>query len=249
VSAAELARRLGALLGGPAVEEAGPAASIENGRFEDPVDLVAFYALASGVRLRDGTTILGRDEAAKATAWLIEDKSLDWDPELVLLGERGDLVIVRDPDRRGARAGGGVLEAPTDGLSSFKRVSLDLVAYLERRAGDGEAEVAPELAARQAIAAGDERALEDALARGFYPGAERELAHATQRLGVLRAGAGDEAGALSAFERAVVLRVASAPRGAGEGERASAWRALAVEAEKVGAQTIAALCKSRAVSG
>ena len=32
-----------------------------------------------------------------------------------MIGERDDLVIVRDLDTAGARAGGGVLEAPTDG--------------------------------------------------------------------------------------------------------------------------------------
>lgn len=242
-------QRLRALLSLPAVVTQAPPVAADPAHAADPLDLAAFYAACNGLTLRDGTTLLGRDEAAKATAWLIEEKSLHWSDELLLLGERDDLVIVRDADRQGARAGGGVLEAPTDGLSSFKRVSLDLASYLELRAGVQGATPAPELAAKEAMAAGDAAALSLALAATFYPGAERDQAHAAQRLAVLLIQAGDEAGALAAFARAVDLRVLAAPRGAGEVERAAAWKAAAMSAEKAGAAAIAAACKSRAAGG
>ena len=128
-------QRLRALLALPAVLTQAPPLAPDPAHDGDPGDLAAFYAACDGLTLVDGTTLLGRAEAARATAWLIEEKSLHWSDELLLLGERDDLVIVRDADRQGTRAGGGVLEAPTDGLSSFKRVSLDLASYLELRAG------------------------------------------------------------------------------------------------------------------
>ncbi len=103
------ARRLRALLEASSITARQPPAVIDEAYAQDPLDLSSFYALSGGVELRDGTKILGREEAARATAWLIDEKSLQWDRELLLLGERDDLVIVRDPDRRGARAGGGVL--------------------------------------------------------------------------------------------------------------------------------------------
>ena len=242
-------RRLHALLGGASITARHPPVAMDEAYAQDPLDLVAFYALSGGVELRDGTKILGREEAARATAWLIDEKSLQWDRELLLLGERDDLVIVRDPDRRGARAGGGVLEAPTDGLSSFKRVSLDLIAYLELLTAVEGAPLAPEIAARRAMAEGDAEALAAAIAAPFYPGSARDQAHAAQQLALLLIQAGDEAGALSAFARAVDLRVRAAPRGAGESERVTAWKAAALTAEKAGAAAIAEACKTRAAGG
>jgi hypothetical protein len=83
------------------------------------------------------------EEAERATVWLKEEKSLDWDADLTVIGERDDLVIVRDRDPLGVRAGGGVLEAPRDGLSSFRRVALGVIGYLEVRAGVGRADQKP----------------------------------------------------------------------------------------------------------
>ncbi|MFO0757263.1 MAG: hypothetical protein U0359_12280 [Byssovorax sp.] len=244
--------RLRALLAGPAVlerrEPSGENVAIAT-IGDLPLDLRAFDALSGGLALRDGTTILGREERAQATRWLVEEKSLDWPEELRVVGEREDLVIVRDPDRRGARAGGGVLEAPTDGLSSFKRIALDLVGYLELRCGVIGAPASPEVRARHAMRAGDAAALGAAIEAGFYPGAERDLGLAAQKLAELRAAAGDEEGALVAFERAVEARVKAAPRGAASAERAAAWRAAATIAAQAGAPSLAARCKSRGAAG
>jgi hypothetical protein len=151
---------------------------------------------------------------------------------------------VRDLDASGARAGGGVLEAPTDGLTIFRRPALEVIGYLEDRLGIPiTTEEAPERAAREAAARGDVEALARAIARGFYPGAERELAHAALSLGVLRARAGDAAGAMAAFEESVAARVRSAPRGAEASETRAAWRTCAVAAEKAGAREVAERCR------
>lgn len=211
-----------------------------------PADLAALYAVCDGLSLADGTRILGGKEAEEATAWLKDEKSLDWDPDLTVIGERDDLVIVRDRDRRGVRAGGGVLEAPTDGLSSFRRVALGVLGYLEVRSGIGrDPDPAPERAAQDAVARGDAEALAAALGRGFYPGAERDLAHAELSLGVLHARVGDTARAMEAFTRAVEARASAVPRGAEAREAAAAWRAAAITAEEAGAAAIAAMCRAR----
>ncbi len=217
------------------------------GDADAPWDLAALHAVADGFELADRTRVLGREASAKATAWLIEEKSLDWDADLLVIGERDDVVIVHDRDRGGARAGGGVLEAPTDALSSFRRVALDALSYLEIRAGiEGDPVIAPERAAREAGERGDVTALAAAIDRGFYPGASRELAHAALRLGALRSATGDEAGALDAFTRSATARAAAVPRGAEPAELAAAWRAAAVVAEMAGSPSIAAACRARA---
>jgi len=165
------------------------------------------------------------------------------------IGERDDLVIVRDLDRDGARAGGGVLEAPTDGLSTLARAAMDVIGYLEARLGIAAGgALAPEQEARAAAAQRDGEALSRALARGFYPGAEREVWQAALALGALRAGSGDAAGAMDAFATAASARVRSVPRGAEASEAAAAWRACAVAAEKAGARDVAAECRAKAAS-
>jgi hypothetical protein len=237
------------LLARSAVVRVRPPAACAEDAAATPWDLAALYAVCDGLELADGTRILGRDEAARATAWLKDEKSLDWDAALTVIGERDDLVIVHDVDRVGARAGGGILEAPTDGLSSFRRVALGVIGYLEERAGEGsDPEPAPERAAREAIARGDTAALAAAIARGFYPSAGRELAHAALSLGVLHARAGDTARAMEAFARAVEARASAVPRGAEAAEAAAAWRAAAITAEGEGAVALAAVCRERAAA-
>lgn len=224
-----------------------PPAAPPEGAEDQPWDLAALHAITGGIELADRTRILGRDLSVKATAWLIEEKSLDWDADLLVLGERDDVVIVHDRDRASKRAGGGVLEAPTDALSSFQRVALDALSYLERRAGiGGDAAITPERAAREAIAAEDAEVLAAAIDRGFYPGAARELAHAALRLGALHAASGDHDGALAAFARSVEARVGAVPRGAEIAEAGAAWRAAAVASEKAGSPSIAVACRARA---
>src|SRR5262249_14245106 len=92
----------------------------------------------------------------------------------------------------------------------------------------------------------DAEGIARAIARGFYPGAERDLAHAALSLGALRAGAGDAEGALDAFARAVEARVRAAPRGAGPAEARAGWKTCAVAAEKAGALAVAEACRARA---
>lgn len=214
---------------------------------DEPADLAALWAIADGVELADGTRVLRRDEIVAATAWLVGEKSLEWGPDLWVIGERDDLVIIRDLDRDGARAGGGVLEAPTDGLSTLARAAMDVIGYLEARLGiAAEGALAPEQEARAAIARRDEEALARALSRPFYPGAEREVWQAAHTLGALRAGRGDAAGAMDAFATAVAARVRSVPRGAEARESAAAWKACAVAAEKAGGRDVASACREKA---
>jgi hypothetical protein len=211
----------------------------------EPPDLCALYALTDGLELADGTRILARGEIAAATAWLVGERSLPWGPDLWVIGERDDLVVVRDLDAADTRAGGGVLEAPTDGLMALRRAALDVEGYLAQRLGEG-GDLAPERAAREAALRRDAEGIARAIARGFYPGAERELAHAALSLGGLRAGAGDEAGAMEAFAASVQARVRGAPRGAEASEARAGWKTCAVAAEKAGAAGIAAACRIRA---
>jgi hypothetical protein len=211
----------------------------------EPPDLTALYAATDGLELADGTRILKRGEILEATAWLCAEKSLEWGRDLWVIGERDDLVVVRDLDGAGARAGGGVVEAPTDGLSQLSREALDVIGYLEERLGLARAPRAPERAARDAVARRDAASIAEAIARPFYPGASRELAHAALTLGALRAEGGDVEGAMAAFERAVEARVRAAPRGAEASEARTAWRACAVAAEKAGAPAVAESCRAR----
>ena len=245
MSAIEAPRRARAIVASGAVIAREPPAAPSEGDAEAPWDLAALYATTDGLELADRTRFLGREAAVKATAWLVAEKSLDWGADLLVLGERDDVIIVHDRDSAGARAGGGVLEAPTDALSSFRRVALDALGYLEARAQiKGDSDVAPERAAREASERGDAAALAAAIERGFYPGAARELAHAALRLGALRAAAGDEEGALAAFARSAEARAAAVPRGAEAAEIAAAWRAAAVAADKAGATVIAVACRA-----
>ncbi len=246
-AAGDLASRVAALLAHPGVE-ARPAPSDAGAwphGLAEPPDVAALYAATDGLALPDGTRILPRGELARATAWLTEERSLDWARDLLVIGEREDLVIVLDLDAAGARAGGGVLEAPTDGLASFQRVARSAVGYLERRLGVAGAEpAAPEVRAREAAARRDLPALVEVLAEAMYPGAERQIAHAALTLGALLSERGDEA-ALDAFARSVEARIAAAPRGAGAPERLAAWRACEIAAREAGAEAIAAACAAR----
>src|SRR5262245_35314546 len=147
--ASSLLARARALLSLPSVVARRPPLDASGAPASEPPDLAALYAVADGLELAAGTRILGRETAKEATVWLKHEKSLDWDADLTVIGERDDLVIVRDIDSGATRAGGGVLEAPTDGLSTFRRVALGVIGYLEVRCGAGSnPEQAPEIAAR-----------------------------------------------------------------------------------------------------
>jgi hypothetical protein len=232
------------------VETRAPSSAAWTMPLPTPADLDALFAVSDGLTLADGTRILGREEIAPATRWLKEERSVHWADDLLVVGERDDLVIVRDLDLEGRRAGGGVLEAPTDGLESFARVGRDLLGYLAARVGvEGDARPAPEEAAREAIARRDAVALARALEEPFYPGSEALFAHATLVLGEMRAKEGDQEGAMGAFARSVETRARAARRGTETTERAAGWRACARAADAIGASEIAAACRARAGAG
>ncbi len=212
-----------------------------------PEDLEAFRVSCDGLDLTDGTRILGPEQSAVSTKWLREEKSLDWDDDLFIVGERDDLVILRDLDVQGIRSGGGILEAATDGLENLRRVALDLVGYLESRVGFANPNPAPEIRVRLAIAEKNIPALAHLVAQSFYPGNEADAALAALTLGELQARAGDESAALAAFEQYADLRARAARRGAQGMERAAAFRAAARVAESAGSTTLAEVCRRRAI--
>lgn len=213
-----------------------------------PEDIAAFHATCDGLELADGTRILGREECAVSTKWLRDDKSLLWEDDLFIIGERDDLVIVRDMDTQGVRAGGGVLEAATDSLESLKRISLDIVGYIEIRAGLVDPYPAPEQSSRLAVSERNAEVLARVVSAAFYPGNEADAALAALTLGELRAEARENDAALQAFDQYANLRMRSARRGAQAIERAAAYRAAARAAESVGASAIAEICRDRAKS-
>jgi len=211
-----------------------------------PADVAAFHAACDGLELVDGLRILGREEVAISTKWLRDEKSLIWEDDLFIIGERDDLVVVRDLDLQGLRAGGGILEAATDGLETLKRVALDLVGYLEIHSGRADLHPAPERLVQLGVNQRNASFLEQALAQPFYPGNEADAALAAVTLGELRAQAGEMDAALQAFDQYVALRVRSARRGAESMERSAAFRAAARAAESAGNAQLAELCRQRA---
>jgi len=213
---------------------------------DPPEDIAALHGTCDGLQLADGTRILGREECALSTKWLREEKSLVWEDDLFIVGERDDLVIVRDLDRQGVRAGGGVLEAATDGLETLKRVALDILGYVELRLGLVDPNPTPERMARIGVVERNADTLTHVLSQRFYPGNEADAALAALTLGELRAQAGQPEAALQAFEQYADLRARSARRGAQSIERAAAFRAAARAAESVGALDLAEVCRQRA---
>ena len=202
----------------------------------EPADLVALYAVTDGIELADGTRILGQGEIEAATAWLKDERSLSWDD-----GPPGDRRARRSRHRPRSRSRGRPRRRRRAGGPD--RRALDALAggarrdprYLEERLGiTGAGPRAPEREARDAVARGDAQGIARAIARPFYPGAERELAHAALTLGALRAGAGDAEGALQAFAQAVAVSAQgarAAPRGGrSDFERGAgaAWKTCAV---------------------
>lgn len=214
----------------------------------EPEDLMAFYSLCDGLELRNGTRILPKSEIAPATLWLKQEKALDdWNKEWYIIGEQSDLIIVRDFDPKGVRAGGGVLLAPTDGLSNLRRVALNIIGFLESTIlGIVEEDAAPEKSLQKAVVERDPEMLSVLLSKSFYPGSERERAHASLVLGVLRLENGDPKSAMEAFEQCAKLRGNTARRGARELEMASAFHSCAKAAEKAGHAEVSEACKKRA---
>jgi hypothetical protein len=214
--------------------------------FAEPEDLAALYAACDGLRTEDGAIVLGRGELRDATRWLVLDRALDWGEDLVVVGERLDSVVVLDLDLGGERAGGGVLEAPTDDLRALERVASDVVAWatLHACAGDDPAPP-PEVLAARASDAEDAAALDAALARPWYPGHDAARSRAWARLGELRAREGAKERALAAFERSVEARVRTVPRGAEAREGQRAWSACALAARRAGDPELARLCEER----
>lgn len=211
-----------------------------------PPDVTAFHAACDGLELEQGVRILGREEVGISTKWLRDEKSLLWEEDIFIIGERDDLVVVRDMDLEGVRAGGGILEAPTDGLESLKRVALDIVGYLEIRVALEDRHPAPERLVQIGVSQRNAEMLERALTQPFYPGNEADAALAALTLGEIRAQSGAMDAALQAFEQYATLRMHAARRGAESIERSAAFRAAARTAESVGAKDLADLCRQRA---
>jgi hypothetical protein len=225
----------------PRPEAAWPFAAPE------PAELAALYARCDGLALDDGVRIFGRGELGDVTSWLVLEKGLSWPDDLIVVGERRDVVIALDLDTRGARAGGGLLEVGTDDLGSFERVASGVLGYLSIRAGLGDDPEPPsEIAAKRAASAGDREALDRALARPMYPGSQRVVAALALELGALHAAAGDAIRMMHAFERSVEARLAAVGRGGREVERAAAWNAAAHVARSRGAESAALRCEERA---
>jgi hypothetical protein len=246
VSHAERATRL---LASTRVKLARPARPDATWPFAhaEPADLTALYAICDGLELATGEHIFGRGELADVTAWLVLEKGLSWPPDLIVVGERRDIVIVLDLDADQTRAGGGVLEVGADDLGSFERVASSVLDYMLVRAGAGEDTTPPpEIEARNAARAGDRNALERALGRAMYPGNDRALAALCLELGALHAAAGDSERTIRAFERSVEARQRTVGRAGRETERIAAWRAAAHVARSRGAEAIAVQCEARA---
>jgi hypothetical protein len=215
--------------------------------FAEPADLAALYGVCDGIELDDGVRIFGRGELRDVTAWLVLEKGLSWPEDLVVAGERRDIVIVLDLDVEGVRAGGGVLEVGADDLGSFERVASGVLAYLLVRTGTAQDIDPPaEIEATRAARAGDRDALERALARPMYPGNERALAALFLELGALHAVAGEAERALRGFEQSVEARLRAVGRGGRNNERITAWTAAAHVARSRGAERVAAACEERA---
>src|SRR5258708_28632114 len=85
----------------------------------EPPDLSALYLVCDGLELDEGTHVFGRGELRDVTDWLILEKGLAWSDDLVIVGERRDIVIVLDLDVRGERAGGGGLGTRAGGLGGL----------------------------------------------------------------------------------------------------------------------------------
>jgi hypothetical protein len=213
----------------------------------EPADVRALYDACDGLTLSSGVALFGRGELRDVTQWLVLEKGLEWPPDLVVVGERRDSVIVLDLDEQGARAGGGVLEVANDDLGVFERMASGLVAYLAIQAGAGhDPSPPPEVAARLAAAQADPAALARELERPLYPGQPRLAAALGNRLGELFAQAGQSERAWTAFEAAVRARVSAAGRGALEAERKAGWRAAALACRASGAEALAQRCEARA---
>ncbi len=239
--------RIKTLLDSPSViAKRSPTASSWPFQNPMPPDIAAFQACCAGLDLADGTRILGLEQSFVSTKWLREEKSLDWDDDLFIIGERDDLIILRDMDVHGVRAGGGILEAATDGLETLRRVAMDLVGYLEARTGFCDPNPAPESRARVAIAERNIEALAAISTLMFYPGNEADAALAALTLGELHARAGRESDAMAAFTHYADIRARTARRGAQAMERAAAFRAAARVTESVGATALAEACRQRA---
>ena len=122
-------------------------------RAGDQVPADGVVRASDGLELDEGTRVFGRGELRDVSEWLVLEKGLAWSDDLVIVGERRDIVIVLDLDVRGERAGGGVLETGIDDLGAFERVACDVVGYLCIRAGvPDDVALPPEIAARRAAA-------------------------------------------------------------------------------------------------
>jgi hypothetical protein len=246
--AGSYADRVATLLASPRVVERRPPRDVAWPiAHPEPADVGALYLACDGLLLDAGVRVFGRGELHDVTQWLVLEKALGWADDLVVVGERRDVVIVLDLDVAGARAGGGVLEVGADDLGAFDRVASGLLSYLLVRAGAGEDDAPPpEIAARRAARDGDREALARELARPMYPGQDRLFASLAVELGALHAAAQDAPRALESFAQSVEARVRSVTRDARPAERQAGWRAAAIASRARGAHEVADACEQRA---
>src|SRR6266571_4089244 len=98
------ADRIERLLASPCVRERKPARGVDwPFAHAEPADLRALYAVLDGLLLDDGVRLFGRGELADVTQWLVLEKGLGWADDLVVVGERRDVVVVLDLDVAGVR--------------------------------------------------------------------------------------------------------------------------------------------------
>src|SRR5258708_3566877 len=109
------AERVALLLSSPRVRETSPPRDVEwPMAYPEPVDLGAVYRACDGLLLDDGVRLFGRGELRDVTEWLVLEKGLGWADDLVVVGERRDVVVVLDLDVAGVRAAGGLLAVGFD---------------------------------------------------------------------------------------------------------------------------------------
>src|SRR3954470_17653651 len=61
-----------------------------------PADLGALYRACDGLVIEGGVRLFGCGELGDVTEWLTLEKGLGWPDDLVVVGERRDVVVVLD---------------------------------------------------------------------------------------------------------------------------------------------------------
>jgi len=133
--------RIKTLLDSPSViAKRSPTASSWPFQNPMPPDIAAFQACCAGLDLADGTRILGLEQSFVSTKWLREEKSLDWDDDLFIIGERDDLIILRDMDVHEVRAGIGIPSVAGQGGVELQGPGVDAARHVGHQRSEGQSE-------------------------------------------------------------------------------------------------------------